>query len=91
MRDTSTGGIQIAIEVYLHLVSGQNSRGKKLSENPIHTIAVHAGAEPEKYSGALSVPVYNSTVFAFEDAEQAAAINAGEQHGYAYGRKGNPT
>ena len=72
-------------------MSGQHSRGKELSENPIHTIAVHAGEEPEKYSGSLSVPVYNSTVFAFEDAEQAAAINAGEQPGYAYGRKGNPT
>lgn len=62
-----------------------------LRENPVYTIAVHAGEEPDAYLGSLSVPVYNSAVFAFADAEQGAAINAGEQPGYAYGRKGNPT
>jgi methionine-gamma-lyase len=62
-----------------------------MAEDPIYTIAVHAGANPAGNSGSLSVPVYNSAVFAFPDAEQGAAIHAGKQPGYYYGRSGNPT
>lgn len=60
-------------------------------ERPIYTIAVHAGEDPERHLGALSVPVYRSAVFAFPNAEQGAAIHEGEQAGYFYGRMGNPT
>jgi len=62
-----------------------------MAEDPIYTIAVHAGANPPANLGSLSVPVYNSAVFAFPDAEQGAAIHAGKQPGYYYGRSGNPT
>ena len=62
-----------------------------MTQDPIYTIAVHAGANPAANSGSLSVPVYNSAVFAFPDAEQGAAIHAGKQPGYYYGRSGNPT
>ncbi len=62
-----------------------------MSEDPIYTTAVHAGEDPEAHLGALSVPVYHASVFAFPDAEQGAAIHEGEQAGYFYGRIGNPT
>jgi len=62
-----------------------------MAEDPIYTIAVHAGANPPANLGSLSVPVYNSAVFAFPDAEKGAAIHAGKQPGYYYGRSGNPT
>ncbi len=62
-----------------------------MAEDPIYTTAVHAGEDPPANLGSLSVPVYNSAVFAFPDAEQGAAIHAGKQPGYYYGRSGNPT
>jgi methionine-gamma-lyase len=62
-----------------------------MSEDSIYTVAVHAGADPSGNEGSLSVPVYHSAVFAFPDVEKGAAINEGEQSGYSYGRKGNPT
>jgi methionine-gamma-lyase len=62
-----------------------------MAEDSIYTVAVHAGAEPLDNEGSLSVPVYQSAVFAFPDTETGAAINEGDQPGYSYGRKGNPT
>ncbi|UCH11408.1 MAG: aminotransferase class V-fold PLP-dependent enzyme, partial [Fidelibacterota bacterium] len=62
-----------------------------MTEESLDTIAVHTAADPDKNLGTLSTPVYQSAMFAFSDADQAAAISQGEQPGYSYGRKGNPT
>ncbi|UCH62054.1 MAG: PLP-dependent transferase [Fidelibacterota bacterium] len=62
-----------------------------MAEDPIYTTAVHAGEDPLRNQGSLSVPVYQSAVFALPDVEQGAAITEGIQPGYSYGRKGNPT
>lgn len=62
-----------------------------MAEDRIYTTVVHAGEDPEAYLGSLSVPVYNSALFTFPDAEQGSAIHEGEQPGYFYGRMGNPT
>jgi methionine-gamma-lyase len=56
-----------------------------------NTLAVHAGEDREAHHGALSVPVYNASVYAFTDAEEGAAIHNEFKHGYYYGRLGNPT
>lgn len=56
-----------------------------------NTLAVHAGEDPSQNYGAVSVPIYNSTVFVFEDADEAAAIHNYQKDGYFYGRLGNPT
>ncbi|OGB64944.1 MAG: methionine gamma-lyase [Caldithrix sp. RBG_13_44_9] len=42
-------------------------------------------------TGAVSVPIYQSSTFAFKSAKQGAAIFAGEEEGYFYTRLGNPT
>ena len=55
------------------------------------TKAVHAGDNHEQHFGALSVPIYPASVFAFSDAEEASAIHNEEKPGYYYGRLGNPT
>lgn len=60
-------------------------------ENSIFTTVVHAGENPKENLGSLSVPIYQSAVFAFPDAEQGAAIHEGEQDGFFYGRISNPT
>ena len=57
----------------------------------LHTKAIHAGLEPEKHRGAVSVPIYQSSTFAFPSAEEGAARFAGESDGPIYTRLGNPT
>ncbi len=62
-----------------------------MAEDALYTTVVHAGEDPKGNRGSLSVPIYQSAVFTFPDAEQGAAIHEGEQPGYFYGRMGNPT
>ena len=47
------------------------------------TIAIHAGDGPETRFGAISVPIYQTSTFAFED--------VGKTRGYDYSRTANPT
>lgn len=62
-----------------------------MSENSFYTEAVHAGEDRKANHGALSVPIYPASVFAFEDADEGLAIHNYEKPGYFYGRLGNPT
>lgn len=55
------------------------------------TLAVHAGDDHDEHFGALSVPIYPASVYAFPDADEASAIHNEEKPGYYYGRLGNPT
>lgn len=55
------------------------------------TMAVHAGQDPDPLTGSISVPIYQTSTFVFESAEQGAARFAGKQEGYIYTRLGNPT
>ncbi|MFH0777309.1 MAG: aminotransferase class I/II-fold pyridoxal phosphate-dependent enzyme [Candidatus Eisenbacteria bacterium] len=60
------------------------------------TIAIHGRKRIDKHEAetpirAVSTPIFQSSTFAFESAEQGAAIFAGEQEGYFYTRMGNPT
>lgn len=55
------------------------------------TLAIHAGQEPEKLTGALSTPIYQTSTFCFETVEEGAAKFSGEIPGYKYSRGGNPT
>ena len=56
-----------------------------------NTRSVHAGAHPDRLHGAVSVPIYQSSTFAFDSADQGAARFSGEESGYIYTRMGNPT
>jgi len=55
------------------------------------TTVIHAGQEPDPVYGGVSVPIYQSSTFAFESAEQGAARFAGRDKGFIYTRIGNPT
>lgn len=55
------------------------------------TLCIHAGRDKSDHKGALSTPIYQSSTFVFDSAEQGAARFAGEQPGYIYSRLGNPT
>lgn len=55
------------------------------------TRAIHAGQKPDPQTGALATPIYQTSTFAFSDANEAAACFAREKAGFVYTRLGNPT
>jgi methionine-gamma-lyase len=62
-----------------------------MTKRSIYTRAIHAGEDHAEHFGALSVPIYPASVYAFDDADEGAAIHSEEKDGYYYGRLGNPT
>lgn len=55
------------------------------------TKAIHAGGLDHTIYGEISVPIFQSSTFAFPSAADGAARFAGEQPGYIYSRLNNPT
>lgn len=55
-----------------------------------HTKLVHAGFHGDP-TGAVNVPIYQTSTFAFKNAAHGARLFAGEEDGYIYTRIGNPT
>jgi O-acetylhomoserine (thiol)-lyase len=55
------------------------------------TRAIHAGHRPDPYTGASVAPLYQSSAFAFEDTESAAAYFNLQEYGNIYSRIMNPT
>ncbi|MCG6957658.1 MAG: PLP-dependent aspartate aminotransferase family protein [Gemmatimonadetes bacterium] len=51
---------------------------------------VHGGHHPDG-SGAVTVPIYQTSTFQFKNAAHGASLFAGEEGGYIYTRLGNPT
>ena len=57
----------------------------------IETQAIHAGRINDEQFGSLATPLYQTSTFIFENAQQGADRFAGEAEGYIYSRLGNPT
>ncbi|HEY3380561.1 MAG TPA: O-acetylhomoserine aminocarboxypropyltransferase/cysteine synthase family protein [Vicinamibacterales bacterium] len=55
------------------------------------TLAIHAGHTPDAASHARAVPIYQTTSYVFESAEQAASLFALKEFGNIYTRITNPT
>jgi methionine-gamma-lyase len=55
------------------------------------TAAIHAHGNHHPQYGEVSVPIYQSSTFAFANADQGAQRFAGAADGYIYTRLGNPT
>ncbi|PWE55667.1 bifunctional O-acetylhomoserine aminocarboxypropyltransferase/cysteine synthase [Metarhizobium album] len=55
------------------------------------TLALHAGWRADEATGAVAVPIYQTTSFQFRDAEHAANLFALKELGNIYTRIGNPT
>ncbi len=55
------------------------------------TLALHAGQHPDPVSRARAVPIYETTSYVFESADQAAALFNLERAGHIYSRISNPT
>lgn len=55
------------------------------------TRALHAGNVPDSATGARALPIYQSSAFVFDDAQDAAARFALQKYGNVYSRLSNPT
>ncbi len=62
-----------------------------LNDVMFETMVIHAGQEPDKGTGALSTPIFQTSTFCFETVEEGAAKFSKEIPGYVYSRGGNPT
>ncbi len=60
-------------------------------EPGFETLAVHAGARPDPVTGARATPIYQTTSYAFDDADHAAELFNLQTFGYIYSRITNPT
>ena len=56
---------------------------RDLSKLRFETLAIHAGQEPEEKTGAVVVPIYQTSTYAQK--------KVGEHTGYEYSRSQNPT
>jgi methionine-gamma-lyase len=61
------------------------------AQQHIETQAIHAGRINDEQFGSLATPLYQTSTFIFDSAEQGAARFAGEEPGFIYTRLGNPT
>lgn len=68
-----------------------SKNGKLDKSSGFATRAIHQGHCAVDHHGALNPPVYMSSTFAFDTAEQGGEIFAGEREGYFYTRISNPT
>ena len=64
--------------------------GASDSSNP-ETLALHAGWRADPATGAVAVPIYQTTSYQFESAEHAASLFSLQQLGNIYTRITNPT
>ena len=63
---------------------------KDISKRGMDTKIIHAGQHIDPATGAVATPIYQTSTFAFRDADHGAACFGGEP-GYKYTRLGNPT
>ncbi|MEC5424388.1 methionine gamma-lyase [Virgibacillus sp. C22-A2] len=64
-----------------------------MSEKHKHfeTAVIHEGYDSKDMLGSLSAPLFQTSTYSFESAEQGERRFAGEEEGYIYSRLGNPT
>jgi methionine-gamma-lyase len=78
------------IEIIYNKIRRIQMNKEKLSKMKFSTRAVHAGYKKNEY-GALATPIYQTSTFIFDSAEQGGRRFALEEDGYIYTRLGNPT
>lgn len=59
--------------------------------NRFETAVIHEGYDAKEMLGSLSVPLFQTSTYVFDSAEQGEKRFAGEETGYIYSRLGNPT
>jgi O-acetylhomoserine (thiol)-lyase len=72
-------------------MSAGTTSGDQSHQFGFATRSVHAGQRPDPETGARAMPIYATTSFVFDDAQQAADLFALQTFGNIYTRIGNPT
>lgn len=67
------------------------AKKRRNAEPGFATRAIHLGYDPATEKGALTPPIFMTSTYAFESAEDGGAMFRGEKAGYIYGRTKNPT
>ncbi|WP_096438055.1 methionine gamma-lyase [Alteribacter populi] len=62
-----------------------------MEKKELETRLIHGDYDREKHYGSLTPPMYQTSTFTFDSAEQGEARFAGDESGYIYSRLGNPT
>lgn len=63
----------------------------KKDEQRFETTVIHDGYDSKNMLGSLSTPIFQTSTYTFDTAEQGERRFAGEEEGYVYSRLGNPT
>jgi len=72
----------------------QNNRIIRMTDTSLHpeTLAVHGGSwRADPATGAVAVPIYQTTSFQFRDTEHADRLFSLDENGFIYTRVINPT
>ena len=64
---------------------------KDIEQMGMDTKLIHAGQETDPHTGSVAVPIYQTSTFAFKNANDGAEKFSGKTKGYIYTRIGNPT
>lgn len=67
------------------------SKGLRNAAQGFATRAIHHGYDASSAHGAVTPPIYMTSTYGFDSAEQGGALFRGEGEGYIYGRTRNPT
>ncbi|MED0959916.1 methionine gamma-lyase [Bacillus paramycoides] len=62
-----------------------------MKKKHMETALIHHGYESNEHKGSLTPPLFQTSTFTFETAQQGEASFAGENPSYIYSRLGNPT
>ncbi len=63
----------------------------KKDQRGFETNVIHGGYDSKEFLGSLSTPIFQTSTFTFDSAEQGEKRFAGEEEGFIYSRLGNPT
>lgn len=75
---------------FLFLHHNNDIKMSDIHKKGFDTICIHGGHKQENNRAHLT-PIYASSTYTFDSAEQAVNIFEGKEDGYVYGRFGNPT
>ena len=72
-------------------MSGMKNRAGKRKSPGFGTVAVHGGEEGKFAFGPVSTPIYQTSTFTFDSAEEGGEVEKRGKDGFIYTRIGNPT
>ncbi|KAB2334242.1 methionine gamma-lyase [Bacillus mesophilum] len=62
-----------------------------MKKHQFETMTIHGGYRSNEFKGSLAPPIFQTSTFTFENAEQGERRFSGEEDGFIYSRLGNPT